>query len=251
MRVGPDIGRPRRSYNAVMRVTNRLASFLEDPARPPETLRHHELQGFLFAVASCPELVPPSDWMPEIFGAEDAGYESLDEAQAILGELMVAYNEVTASVTSERAELPSDCRFRKKTLANFDDDAAISQWSRGFKRGYLWLEDSWEELVPEEFDSDFSALLIVLTFFASRRLADEYLKELGRPDPEELATDIRRMFPDAVAEYARIGRSIQKLLIEHEARIEPRKHDKVGRNDPCPCGSGRKYKKCHGADTAQ
>src|SRR5690606_25096185 len=23
--------------------------------------------------------------------------------------------------------------------------------------------------------------------------------------------------------------------------------DKVGRNDPCPCGSGRKYKKCHGA----
>jgi preprotein translocase subunit SecA len=23
--------------------------------------------------------------------------------------------------------------------------------------------------------------------------------------------------------------------------------DKVGRNDPCPCGSGKKYKKCHGA----
>ena len=24
-------------------------------------------------------------------------------------------------------------------------------------------------------------------------------------------------------------------------------HEKVGRNDPCPCGSGKKYKKCHGA----
>jgi preprotein translocase subunit SecA len=23
--------------------------------------------------------------------------------------------------------------------------------------------------------------------------------------------------------------------------------EKVGRNDPCPCGSGKKYKKCHGA----
>jgi preprotein translocase subunit SecA len=23
--------------------------------------------------------------------------------------------------------------------------------------------------------------------------------------------------------------------------------DKTGRNDPCPCGSGRKYKNCHGA----
>jgi preprotein translocase subunit SecA len=24
--------------------------------------------------------------------------------------------------------------------------------------------------------------------------------------------------------------------------------DRVGRNDPCPCGSGKKYKKCHGAN---
>jgi preprotein translocase subunit SecA len=26
-----------------------------------------------------------------------------------------------------------------------------------------------------------------------------------------------------------------------------RTSEKVGRNDPCPCGSGKKYKKCHGA----
>jgi preprotein translocase subunit SecA len=25
-----------------------------------------------------------------------------------------------------------------------------------------------------------------------------------------------------------------------------REEPKVGRNDPCPCGSGKKYKKCHG-----
>ena len=25
-----------------------------------------------------------------------------------------------------------------------------------------------------------------------------------------------------------------------------REHDKIGRNDPCPCGSGKKYKQCHG-----
>ncbi|HEY0987987.1 MAG TPA: SEC-C metal-binding domain-containing protein, partial [Kofleriaceae bacterium] len=34
------------------------------------------------------------------------------------------------------------------------------------------------------------------------------------------------------------------------ARAEPVRRDrpKVGRNDPCPCGSGKKYKKCHGKD---
>lgn len=30
-------------------------------------------------------------------------------------------------------------------------------------------------------------------------------------------------------------------------KTEPHHHDKVGRNDPCPCGSGKKYKKCCGA----
>ncbi len=33
----------------------------------------------------------------------------------------------------------------------------------------------------------------------------------------------------------------------HPGRAQPaRQDDKVGRNDPCPCGSGKKYKKCHG-----
>jgi len=38
------------------------------------------------------------------------------------------------------------------------------------------------------------------------------------------------------------GRSLIPQKIETVRRTEP----KVGRNDPCPCGSGKKYKKCHG-----
>ncbi len=33
-----------------------------------------------------------------------------------------------------------------------------------------------------------------------------------------------------------------------QTRTIKRQHPKVGRNDPCPCGSGKKYKKCHGAN---
>jgi hypothetical protein len=39
------------------------------------------------------------------------------------------------------------------------------------------------------------------------------------------------------------GRPIIPQKVETVRRSEP----KVGRNDPCPCGSGKKYKKCHGA----
>jgi len=42
----------------------------------------------------------------------------------------------------------------------------------------------------------------------------------------------------------------QPMYFSGSAGAEPltvkRKEAKVGRNDPCPCGSGKKYKKCHG-----
>jgi preprotein translocase subunit SecA len=34
--------------------------------------------------------------------------------------------------------------------------------------------------------------------------------------------------------------------IEEKQKTVKREGKKVGRNDPCPCGSGKKYKKCHG-----
>jgi uncharacterized protein YecA (UPF0149 family) len=45
----------------------------------------------------------------------------------------------------------------------------------------------------------------------------------------------------------------QKVVMSHGgetqdagAQTVKRDADKVGRNDPCPCGSGKKYKRCHG-----
>jgi yecA family protein len=180
---------------------NSLARFLDHPSRPPETLRYHELQGFLFAVASAPDLVRPSEWLPEVFGGREAGFEALEEAQAILPELMALYNAVNASVTSEPVTLPPDCRFRRKVLINFDDGAPMSLWSRGFLRGHQWLEEDWDP-VPDEFDQEFAMVLMTLSFFASRRLAEAYVKELGRSDLEEAAMLFRRAFPDALTEYA-------------------------------------------------
>ena len=49
----------------------------------------------------------------------------------------------------------------------------------------------------------------------------------------------------------------QKLMTRGPAKKEAQKPQtvkrqgtKVGRNDPCPCGSGKKYKKCHGVSDA-
>jgi preprotein translocase subunit SecA len=56
--------------------------------------------------------------------------------------------------------------------------------------------------------------------------------------------------PSALAAAAAAGGVDGEEYYEEPQRIEQvkREEPKVGRNDPCPCGSGKKYKKCHGAN---
>ena len=231
-----------------------LRAFLADPRRPEGTLRYHELQGFLFTIVGAPELVRPRDWMPVIFAGSSAEYETLEEAQLVLGELMALYNSVNAGVLDNKPVLPADCRWRRDILANLKEDAPVAQWSRGFLAGHQWLEDSWA-IVPDEMDEDFGLTLMTLTFFASPTLAESYLKETKAASLEGIARAMRLTHRHAMREYAWLGRTIAQLRAERddeEARAQPqqpprRTGPKVGRNEACPCGSGRKFKKCCGA----
>jgi uncharacterized protein len=223
-----------------------LRAFLEHPSRPPDTLTYHELQGFLFTIACAPELVKPSEWMPIVFGEGDAGYASLEEAEEIITELMTLYNDVNAAVHEGRAVLPADCEFRSHDLANLDDDAPVGQWSRGFLQGHQWLEETWDAYVPHEIDQDYAALLMTLTFFASSKLAEAYCAEIGDRTVADVAPMMRDAFPDALAQYAHLGLGIQQILREAEAEEARPPRPRVGRNEPCPCGSGKKYKRCCG-----
>lgn len=47
-----------------------------------------------------------------------------------------------------------------------------------------------------------------------------------------------------IQETAITGQQFEQLLRMRKQRPMMREHDKIGRNDPCPCGSGKKYKKC-------
>ena len=226
-----------------------LRAFLEHPSRPAGTLTYHELQGLLFTVVSAPEMVPPA-WLPIIFAGDEAGFTSTEQAQEILGQIMALYNTINAAVIDPPTPLPADCPLRDDVLANFEDDAPIAQWSRGFLRGHQWLKELWEETVPEELDDELGSILMALSFFSSREIAEGFHVEAstgGQPF-EAMADAIHRVVPKAVAQYAHMGRSIATVMAEHESD-EPELTDeaKVGRNDPCPCGSGKKYKRCCGA----
>ncbi len=99
---------------------------------------------------------------------------------------------------------------------------------------------------------------------ADTRLLTEFLDNPDRPDetlrfhelqgflfaiassPEMIAPS--EMFADALASYAHVGRSIFEAILKQDVgERQPAVSSKIGRNEPCPCGSGKKYKKCCGA----
>jgi preprotein translocase subunit SecA len=82
---------------------------------------------------------------------------------------------------------------------------------------------------------------------------DEEEEEAPRPDPSEQQ---RQAAKNSMEDFTRnIQRKKEKELAElqfvgGDGSTGPKQvvaGQKVGRNDPCPCGSGKKYKKCHGA----
>jgi len=197
-----------------------LRKFLVSPQRPDGTLCFHELQGFLFAVASCPEMVQPSEWLPIISDDEDIGFKDQSEAQRILSLIMTLFNQVNTAVLDRSNKMPSSCEFQNEVDANFEEDAAISQWSRGFMLGHDWLADVWDECVPESLDGECGSSAMVLSFFGSRQLAEAYYAESTttprhrNPDKSftEFAELVQELFPAALSSYAHLGRTISEVM---------------------------------------
>ena len=227
-----------------------LRSFLSSPQRPMGTMTYPQLAGFLFSLANAPELIPPSEWIPMAVNDQDAGYETQGEAEQVLQAMMALYNDSCLERRAGTTTLPPGCEIRSQPLDNLADDAALSQWARGFLTGHTYLDDSWNDYTPEELDEELGFMLMVLTFFATPALAEAYHKEgKGKTSLEQLAETVVRIFSDAMREYAHLGRSIYQARraagdLDQESLARP----KVGRNDPCPCGSGKKFKKCCGAN---
>jgi len=199
-----------------------LTSFLSDSKRPDGTLSFQELQGFLFAVACSPEIVPPSEWLPIISNERDFGFRDEAEAECILEQIIGVNNLINIGVLERSKEMPLGVKFEVDIDSNFDESAAISQWCRGFIVGHDWLTEVWDNYLPEEMDGDFASTSMVLSFFASKRLAEMYhldstttpRRRKPRVPFNEFAETIRGLFPDALSAYAHIGRTISEVLVD-------------------------------------
>jgi hypothetical protein len=145
-----------------------------------------------------------------------------------------------------------DPRFRKYMVQHLDDPDHAIRHHAIYGIGYLGVGSEAGRLVELFEDDDFrhDALLsyaLAVPADVSRGRVKPLLRRI-----EQLAGGLTRSEEELVKDALdqRLLLHDQKPVFgeaEPEAAPPPDPARKVGRNDPCPCGSGRKYKKCHGA----
>lgn len=215
---------------------DRLEDLLSSEAFGDETMPLDTLQGFLCAVISGPVQIPSGVWMPLVFG--DTDYENQAQGPEIVALLLKFHNSIAAA-------LADDAEF-DLILYGLEDDPDqldFAAWSDGYVYGSQIGDVDWFEAAGE-FAHDLSEKMEVF-FLLNGMLKEDTLKNkepwLSAKEEKKLLVQAQEDMPETVGALYRFWRSLNAPV----ATLR-REAPKVGRNDPCPCGSGKKFKQCCG-----
>jgi uncharacterized protein len=240
-----------------------LDELLATTPEPLQALDASMLDGYLCGVLVQPRLIDIDEWLPNIFDydggvlPEDADpvwlariRELVERRHAALNKSMVEdgwFDPVVLDLdeTAEPEEIPADEDAEQaQARATYANMSLISRtlmpWVAGFQHAALCF--------PELADMDDDAVMAALARLYRHLPAetDEEKEVVATLDREHPLKDI----DEAVEELVVTVADLCDLTQEQRYRVETLRRDgpKLGRNDPCHCGSGRKYKQCHGAN---
>lgn len=200
------------------------------------------LDGFLTALVICPDLILPSEYLPVIMSGEtedeDLVFESTKEAERVYGLLMRYWNEINRSFSRGDVHLPF----------LLEDDEGIAHgndWANGFLHGTHLRHGIWQEIVN---DDERSGPFIPIWALAYEHAADLSMRPYENPiAPGQREDLIVGMIAGVKQLYD--GFKNDRSSMKGSNMFSRSTVPKVGRNDPCPCGSGKKFKKCCGQTT--
>lgn len=203
-----------------------LDSFLGGDAIASTSMDVSALEGFLTAIAIGPRLVSPSEWLPLVWDMEQGTaaphFATNEQASRIIALLMRAYNGVLDAFAADPASFGP--------LFLRDARYGPEQWCEGFLVGVKLDLPAWRGVI-EGHTSWFLPIM-----------------KLGITDDGEgiaSANDVQAWMNGVVPSLALIHGHWKAATF---GSVPMRAGPKVGRNDPCPCGSGKKFKKCCGAE---
>jgi len=217
---------------------NELDKFLMSDRVGEEGMTMDALHGFLTAIAIGPEVIPMTEWLAHVWGipGEDAPkFKNDGEMRRITNLIARFMNEIqiTFEVAPQEFE-PLFCVSEQDGKEFIDGET----WAWGFWEGMMLREDAWQ---PAWESQDLAPLLQTIYLLGAEEIEEE---ELILVDTAQKCHQLSLQMEAAIPQIRRFWAPLRKTAT---APIR-REGDKVGRNDPCPCGSGKKFKQCCGAE---
>lgn len=185
-----------------------------------------ELDGLLSAVVSGPVAIQAAQWLPLVWGDFPPAWKNPAEFEQVFS-LMVRHLNGIAHCLMETPE--EFAPVFKESVVKGRTVLVVDDWCEGFLRGMSLASEAWQAGGEE------------MTVLLSPILA---FTESGNWSGHEQGDAKMEALQLAIAPHLR---AIHRYWLERrsEERQAPRRtQPRVGRNDPCPCGSGKKYKKC-------
>jgi uncharacterized protein len=205
--------------------------FLEKYGQDESILDVSELDGFFASIACAPDTIMPSIWMPAIWGGEDKSpeWEDQEEAEGFINLVMQHYNQVMSDLLDDSYETLFHQRENEGKIYTI-----VDEWCEGFTRALpLWPLSKYQR------DQALLDFLNTISLFTT----EEGLKAIQNLSTNEIEKQ-QDMIEPALRQLHEhyLAKRRQDILTGTPTII--RGEPKVGRNDSCPCGSGKKFKKC-------
>lgn len=107
-----------------------------------------ELDGYVIGILACPDLIPPSEWLPHVWGRNgEADFPDLIAAQTTISAVMAHYNSIASAMTQSPLIEPI-----YEMDAN-SDEILWEGWVSGFSRALKLRPETWQGVIentPEE-----------------------------------------------------------------------------------------------------
>lgn len=220
-----------------------LEEILTSEVVPEDCMDLEMLDGYLAGVLMSPRPIAVERWLPAVWSAhgDEVGFGSGSALQRAIRLVMAYHNEMATTLGLDEEEEACWEPFCF-AIAEGDTLKLGEEWIDGFAQGLdLWPED-WEAGL----DAD--------AVEAVRETLDEVLAPWGEEGASEADDETRLMWLSAVgdavndifAHWREVGLPAPQPLAADAPRAPGAAAP--GRNELCPCGSGKKYKKCCGAN---